>query len=392
MTDITPVSPRSIFPLPIENQMDALSSPGSPLPLLLSPHASARLHNPPSIFSPKSPPKTEEGCFICMDSFTTRRKSYPVPCLGTCVGATVHYRCIMAWLGQNATCPLCRGPCDVLAIQPSVFLQIEDISTFVSTPVPVDAGIVRCYVKQIKRGVLKPYGYACYLQGPVGDTTTPDRLLLTATKTIRTNMTSIYMISTDIECKEAFRVGKMGANFLGTAFTLYDTGRDPQKVAKVQDAPNSCAENVLQLREELGCITYEPNRTSVGPRKMRIALPEVDEEDQIPTTIFRPTHRKDRLVTLLASNALGNLRTFHNREPVFREDLGAYCLDFGGRVSMPSVKNFQLVADDAPGLGNILQFGRVSADMYTMDFQWPLSPMQAFAIVLSSCDTKLACV
>ncbi|GLE07707.1 hypothetical protein PINS_up018338 [Pythium insidiosum] len=83
---------------------------------------------------------------------------------------------------------------------------------------------------------------------------------------------------------------------------------------------------------------------------------------------------------------------FTNREPVFREDLGAYCLDFGGRVSMASVKNFQLINTDDPSMGNILQFGRVADDMFTMDFQWPLSPFQAFAICLSSCDTKLACV
>jgi hypothetical protein len=59
---------------------------------------------------------------------------------------------------------------------------------------------------------------------------------------------------------------------------------------------------------------------------------------------------------------------------------------------MASVKNFQLINSEDPSMGNILQFGRVADDMFTMDFQWPLSPFQAFAISLSSCDTKLACV
>jgi hypothetical protein len=39
----------------------------------------------------------------------------------------------------------------------------------------------------------------------------------------------------------------------------------------------------------------------------------------------------------------------------------------------------------------ILQFGKVAKDMFTMDFRYPLSAFQAFALSLSSFDTKLAC-
>jgi Tub family. len=38
-----------------------------------------------------------------------------------------------------------------------------------------------------------------------------------------------------------------------------------------------------------------------------------------------------------------------------------------------------------------MQFGRVSNDTFNMDFEWPLSPFQAFAICLSSFDYKIAC-
>ncbi len=37
------------------------------------------------------------------------------------------------------------------------------------------------------------------------------------------------------------------------------------------------------------------------------------------------------------------------------------------------------------------QFGRVAKDEFTMDLQWPMSPFQAFAITLSSFDSKIAC-
>lgn len=39
----------------------------------------------------------------------------------------------------------------------------------------------------------------------------------------------------------------------------------------------------------------------------------------------------------------------------------------------------------------VLQFGRVAPDLFTMDFCFPLCPLQAFAICLSSFDGKLAC-
>lgn len=39
----------------------------------------------------------------------------------------------------------------------------------------------------------------------------------------------------------------------------------------------------------------------------------------------------------------------------------------------------------------VLQFGRVAPDTFTMDFRFPLCPLQAFAICLSSFDGKLAC-
>lgn len=328
----------------------------------------------------------DDGCLICMDDFTVHRKAYPVPCNGSCVGALVHYRCIMAWLAQSGNCPLCRGPCDPLVIQPTVALEVENLTELAMRQVPLDVGIVRCYVKQVKRGLFKQYGYELYMQPPI-QSDAPDRLLLVAKKQIRSNLTTNYAIWTHASCNDEHKVGRMGANLVGTRFTLYDNGQDPKKVQTMIDKGN----NVLQIREELGCITYEPNRTSVGPRKMRVCLPEVSEEDG-NRKIVRPMSGSDRLVTRLANVSLDGLKVYTNREPVYREDIGAYCLDFGGRVSMASVKNFQLISEEDPSMGNVLQFGRVGADLFTMDFQWPLSPFQAFAISLSSCDTKLACV
>lgn len=90
-----------------------------------------------------------------------------------------------------------------------------------------------------------------------------------------------------------------------------------------------------------------------------------------------------------------------NKAPRWHEQLQCWCLNFRGRVTVASVKNFQLIAAGAPAPSQgqsssdhdkiILQFGKVGKDMFTMDYRYPLSAFQAFAICLSSFDTKLAC-
>lgn len=87
-----------------------------------------------------------------------------------------------------------------------------------------------------------------------------------------------------------------------------------------------------------------------------------------------------------------------NKAPRWHEQLQCWCLNFNGRVTVASVKNFQLVAASENNVGGgqeqenvILQFGKVGKDTFTMDYQYPLSAFQAFAVCLSSFDTKIAC-
>ena len=131
-----------------------------------------------------------------------------------------------------------------------------------------------------------------------------------------------------------------------------------------------------------------------GPRRIRCTV------DHISTSVADPDadlnadqEPKSKKVVL------------QNKSPRWHEQLQCWCLNFQGRVTMASVKNFQLVASPAH-YGNdhgpsraimesdddvILQFGRVGKDLFTMDFCYPLSAFQAFAICLSSFDTKISC-
>ncbi|TYI05892.1 hypothetical protein ES332_A10G120500v1 [Gossypium tomentosum] len=86
-----------------------------------------------------------------------------------------------------------------------------------------------------------------------------------------------------------------------------------------------------------------------------------------------------------------------NKAPRWHEQLQCWCLNFHGRVTIASVKNFQLVASPEKGPAGpehekiILQFGKVGKDLFTMDYRYPISVFQAFAICLSSFETRIAC-
>ncbi|GFQ03909.1 tubby-like F-box protein 14 [Phtheirospermum japonicum] len=87
-----------------------------------------------------------------------------------------------------------------------------------------------------------------------------------------------------------------------------------------------------------------------------------------------------------------------NKAPRWHKQFQYWCLNFRGGVTIASVKNFQPVATGSPPAQqhsdhdkNILQFGKVGKNMFTMDYRYPLSAFQAFAMCLSSFDTKLAC-
>lgn len=52
------------------------------------------------------------------------------------------------------------------------------------------------------------------------------------------------------------------------------------------------------------------------------------------------------------------MTVMQNKPPKWNEQMQAYCLNFHGRVTHASVKNFQLVSDDNKE-HIILQFGKV---------------------------------
>lgn len=230
---------------------------------------------------------------------------------------------------------------------------------------------------------------------------------LLAARRYRRGANTEYIISLDAEDfsqgSNAY-VGKLSSDFLGTNFTIYDS-KPPHNGAK----PSSCrASRRFTSKQicpqfpagnfEVGNVSYKFNiLKSRGPRRMACTmkypflLPGESSDNKILGAADK-TNNKEHVVAPGCS-------MLKNKAPRWHEQLQCWCLNFHGRVTVASVKNFQLVAtvdqSQPGGKGDeetvLLQFGKVADDTFTMDYRQPLSAFQAFAICLTSFGTKLAC-
>lgn len=134
----------------------------------------------------------------------------------------------------------------------------------------------------------------------------------------------------------------------------------------------------------------------VAPTQTQFLHSRIDTSPSIPFFRSKST-RMDNLPTVPLTCQNEGTLVLRNKSPRWHEHLQCWCLNFNGRVTVASVKNFQLVASPKNGVSEqaqenvILQFGKVGKDVFTMDYQYPISAFQAFAICLSSFDTKIAC-
>lgn len=286
-------------------------------------------------------------------------------------------------------------------------------------PAPRDNPI-QCFIKRERATST----YSLYLGLSPALSGDMSKLLLAAKKIRRATCTEflISLVSDDFSRANNTYIGKLRSNFLGTKFTILD-GHPPH----VSSLPSSCKlQQKVHMKQVLpraapanykvATVSYELNvlRTR-GPRRMRstmhlIPISSVQEGGTAPTPMeFTNCHNehesakeKKPEVVEFGSTCTDFAREpliLKNKAPRWHEQLQCWCLNFKGRVTVASVKNFQLVAVAEPSQNVsaaeqekvILQFGKIGKDIFTMDYRYPLSAFQAFAICLSSFDTKPAC-
>ncbi|KAJ6823123.1 tubby-like F-box protein 1 isoform X1 [Iris pallida] len=224
---------------------------------------------------------------------------------------------------------------------------------------------------------------------------------LLAARKVRHSTHSEYIISLDADDfyqGSSAYVGKLRPDFLGTNFTIFDN-QPPCNGAKAlrsrayhrRFACKQISPDVPACNYEIGHVSYKFNLLKTrGPRRMLCTVqcptaPEATKEDSYESK--DPCDPGESYIVL------------KNKAPRWHEHLQCWCLNFHGRVTVASVKNFQLAATADPsqpgGVGDeeavLLQFGKVGDDVFTMDYRQPLSAFQAFAICLTSFGTKIAC-
>ncbi|KAL8144158.1 hypothetical protein V2J09_017190 [Rumex salicifolius] len=335
-----------------------------------------------------------------------------------------------------AVCRTWREICKEIVCTPELCGKLT-FPVSLKQPGPRD-GTIQCYIKRDKSNLT----YHLFLSLSPALLVENGKFLLSAKRTRRTTCTE-YVISMDAENisrSSSTYIGKLRSNFLGTKFIVYDT-HPPINIS--QSSPPSRSSRRFYSKKvspkvpsgsyNIAQVTYDLNVLGTrGPRKMHVIM------HSIPVSSLEPGSSVPGQPELLPSSLDDSFRSINstefgssrfndiiigpqekplvlrNKVPRWHEQLQCWCLNFKGRVTVASVKNFQLIAASQPPTEPgapttsaapqptstsqsvdhdkiILQFGKVGKDMFTMDYRYPLSAFQAFAICLSSFDTKLAC-
>ncbi|XP_060046267.1 tubby-related protein 3 isoform X2 [Erinaceus europaeus] len=225
--------------------------------------------------------------------------------------------------------------------------EMENLEGFVYSP--ASRGVtVKCRITRDKRGMDRGLFPTYYMHLEKDENR---KIFLLAGRKRKKSKTSNYLISTDptdLSREGESYIGKLRSNLMGTKFTVYDHGVSPTKAQGLVEK--------AYTRQELAAICYE----------------------------------HESLLSKWQNKTMENLIEMHNKAPVWNDDTQSYVLNFHGRVTQASVKNFQIVHTNDPDY-IVMQFGRVADDVFTLDYNYPLCALQAFAIGLSSFDSKLAC-
>uniref|UniRef100_A0A3P8QFD2 Tubby-like protein n=1 Tax=Astatotilapia calliptera TaxID=8154 RepID=A0A3P8QFD2_ASTCA len=263
----------------------------------------------------------------------------------------------------------------------NLLADVANLEEFVLRPAP--RGVtVKCRITRDKKGMDRGLYPTYYMHMEKEDC---KKVFLLAGRKRKKSKTSNYLISvdaTDLSREGESFIGKLRSNLMGTKFTVYDNGTNPCK------NPGALLEE-SNTRQELAAICYETNVLGFkGPRKMTVIIPGMNMNfERLPV---RPQNEQESLLSRWQNHSLENLIELHNKAPVWNDDTQSYVLNFHGRVTQASVKNFQIVHDNDPDY-IVMQFGRVAEDVFTLDYNYPMCALQAFAIGLSSFDSKLAC-
>eukprot|EP01038_Epipyxis_sp_PR26KG_P006556 gene6556-9005_t len=246
---------------------------------------------------------------------------------------------------------------------------------------------MKCYVERDRTGFGMQTIYRCYLEGnDSNQSSSSARFMMSAKKKV-TNKTSYYLLSLDLNPDDdrgsESVLGKVRGNSIGSRYLITDHGLPPDKTV----APS-------MLRKEFGVVSFEFD--SGGPSRIESWIPYVNHTGTRLTHLV--TYHMSIFISFIClmetkidEKDFDRMIYLQNKTPKWDEAHGGHVLNFQGRVTESSVKNFQLCCTESESPEDIiLQFGRVGKHKFTMDLKFPLSPIQAFSICVACLDGKIA--
>mmetsp|Transcript_34379 Transcript_34379/g.107475 ORF Transcript_34379/g.107475 Transcript_34379/m.107475 type:complete len:299 (-) Transcript_34379:51-947(-) len=127
---------------------------------------------------------------------------------------------------------------------------------------------------------------------------------------------------------------------------------------------------------ELAFVTHYNEAVGDGQAFcMDVQLPELDEEGN--GAVWCP----------VCGDASEGVEELTTRRPKWNPKHKSLTLDFNGRCTKASAKNFQLEVPGKPGKVKFL-FGKVADHEFVLDYKRPLGPVQAFATALTTSHWK----
>jgi hypothetical protein len=74
---------------------------------------------------------------------------------------------------------------------------------------------------------------------------------------------------------------------------------------------------------------------------MNVLIPKVKKDDTV--VVWKPKKDEDHIIYQYKKHATKNMTRLINKPPTWNPMTNSYVLNFTGRTTIPSVKNFQLV-------------------------------------------------
>ncbi|KAJ2827318.1 Tubby- protein 2 [Coemansia furcata] len=171
-------------------------------------------------------------------------------------------------------------------------------------------------------------------------------------------------------------VGRVVPTTAGGVYTILQRSSDYQQTLVTDES--------LIEWQEVCAVQYDPHVLgSTGPREMTAIVHAVDDDRPLAIDPEPLIERYRR-----GADTDPGIIPLINKPPIFISETASYALDFGPRVTMRSVKNFQLIhPHDKDYI--VMQFGKSAPNSFALDIRFPMSPIMALGIAITSLDRKV---